>query len=367
MAAQEDYVHDRGRFVSRSQVFKWLHELLDLDITKVEDLHTGAPHCQVFDLLYPDLVPMNLVDFNAKFNYQWKENWRILEKVMQKVDAGKHVPIADLMKGTAKDTLEFTQWVFHYFHTHKTEELTSNYKPAQRRKMCKGSRRLTSRKFKRISSTGYVPRGTSRKSDVSAADGSHPDAVDKVRSASARFVQGIDVKAVSPGLLRRASTSSFDSKSPGSGRPALNRRATSSGRLMRAQTLRSSGGKGKRRAAAGSMRSSSRLSGKVSDEPVLVPLQTDEDMKQVMGSAADAVPAEQKDETGPDMKRVGRAARRASMTKMVGMVAKLSNEKDEYKDKVQQVRELLGSSTGQGLDPAIQEKLKAILSASEAT
>lgn len=51
---------------SRSELLSWLNDLLGANITKIEQLGTGAVYCQLLDLLYPGKVQLAKVNTKAK-------------------------------------------------------------------------------------------------------------------------------------------------------------------------------------------------------------------------------------------------------------------------------------------------------------
>lgn len=52
--------------LSRSELLSWLNDLLGANVTKIEQLGTGAVYCQLLDLLYPGKVQLAKVNTKAK-------------------------------------------------------------------------------------------------------------------------------------------------------------------------------------------------------------------------------------------------------------------------------------------------------------
>ncbi len=46
---------------------------------KVEQCATGAVYCQVIDAIYPGSVQMNKVNWQAKHDYEYAYNYKILQ------------------------------------------------------------------------------------------------------------------------------------------------------------------------------------------------------------------------------------------------------------------------------------------------
>jgi len=102
-------------FVGRVELLNWLNDLLKLDYTKVEQACTGAAHCQIMDAIYPGKVPLSKVKFDAKHEYEWVNNFKVLQNVFDKQGLDKHIDVQKLVKGKYQDNLEFFQWIKRYF------------------------------------------------------------------------------------------------------------------------------------------------------------------------------------------------------------------------------------------------------------
>ncbi|CAO0797840.1 unnamed protein product [Mucor circinelloides] len=68
---------------SRTELLAWLNDLLQTRYTKVEQAGTGAAYCQIFDSIYGD-VPVSKVKFEAKLEYEYVGNYKILQNVFKK-------------------------------------------------------------------------------------------------------------------------------------------------------------------------------------------------------------------------------------------------------------------------------------------
>ena len=55
--------------MSRGELLNWINDLLKTNLTKIEQLGTGAIYCQLIDVQYPAKVPMTKVNWKAKFDY----------------------------------------------------------------------------------------------------------------------------------------------------------------------------------------------------------------------------------------------------------------------------------------------------------
>ena len=52
--------------MSRAELISWLNELLNTNLTKIEQLGSGVAYCYLIDLLYPGKIPINRVNAKAK-------------------------------------------------------------------------------------------------------------------------------------------------------------------------------------------------------------------------------------------------------------------------------------------------------------
>ncbi|KAJ9192036.1 hypothetical protein DTO166G4_5219 [Paecilomyces variotii] len=94
---------------SRQELLAWLNNLLQLNITKIEQCGTGAALCQVFDSIYLD-VPMSRVKFNVNTEYAYIQNFKVLQNVFLRHQIDRPIPVEQLVKCRMQDNLEFLQW-----------------------------------------------------------------------------------------------------------------------------------------------------------------------------------------------------------------------------------------------------------------
>ncbi|KAJ3179257.1 hypothetical protein HDU85_004948 [Gaertneriomyces sp. JEL0708] len=100
---------------SRTELLAWLNDLLQLGYTKVEQCGTGAAHCQIMDSIFRD-VPLTKVKFDAKHEYEYVQNFKVLQGVFDKHKIEQAIPVERLIKCKFQDNLEFLQWVKKYWH-----------------------------------------------------------------------------------------------------------------------------------------------------------------------------------------------------------------------------------------------------------
>ncbi|KAK2465796.1 hypothetical protein APHAL10511_002340 [Amanita phalloides] len=98
----------------RSDLLAWLNELLQINYTKIEQCGTGAAYCQVLDSIYGD-IPMNRVKFNAKHEYEFIANFKVMQNVFKSKKIEKPIPVEKLVKCKMQDNLEFLQWMKRFW------------------------------------------------------------------------------------------------------------------------------------------------------------------------------------------------------------------------------------------------------------
>jgi len=99
---------------SRQELLAWLNNLLQLNVTKVEQCGTGAALCQVYDSIFMD-VPMARVKFNVNTEYAYIQNFKILQNSFTRHHVERTVPVEALIKCKMQDNLEFLQWTKRYW------------------------------------------------------------------------------------------------------------------------------------------------------------------------------------------------------------------------------------------------------------
>ncbi|KAL1924021.1 uncharacterized protein VTP21DRAFT_7056 [Calcarisporiella thermophila] len=99
---------------SRTELLQWLNNLLQLNYSKIEQCGTGAAYCQIIDSIYGDL-PMNKIKFTTKHEYEFLDNFKVLQRAFDKHKIDKPIPIDRLVKCKMQDNLEFLQWIKRYW------------------------------------------------------------------------------------------------------------------------------------------------------------------------------------------------------------------------------------------------------------
>ena len=131
-------------FVGRKEIIDFINNTLELRLTKVEDTASGAVACQLLDIMYPNTVPMNKVDWSAKQSTEFLHNYKILQTCFTKLRIDRHVDVDRLITAKYMDNLEFMQWFKRYFELQVTDK--GDYDCRARRALGKGGAAIASLK-----------------------------------------------------------------------------------------------------------------------------------------------------------------------------------------------------------------------------
>lgn len=67
------------------------------------------------DAIYPGTFPIGKVNWQAKHEYEFVNNFKILQKAFDKNGITRHIEVEKLVKAKYQDNLEFMQWLKRYF------------------------------------------------------------------------------------------------------------------------------------------------------------------------------------------------------------------------------------------------------------
>ena len=67
------------------------------------------------DCLYPNTFPFSKVKWNAKHEYEFVENYKILQAAFDKNGVKRYIDVNKLKNAKYQDNLEFCQWLKAYF------------------------------------------------------------------------------------------------------------------------------------------------------------------------------------------------------------------------------------------------------------
>ncbi|KAI9325920.1 calponin homology domain-containing protein [Zopfochytrium polystomum] len=102
---------------SRTELLAWLNDLSKLNYTKIEQCGKGVAHCVIMDSIFRD-VPLAKCKFDAKHEYEFVGNFKILQAVFDKHKIDNDIPVERLVKCRFQDNIEFLQMVKKYWDQH---------------------------------------------------------------------------------------------------------------------------------------------------------------------------------------------------------------------------------------------------------
>ncbi len=132
---------DGAYFTSRKDILDFFNSLLSMNLAKIEQTATGAVACQLMDYMFPGSVPMKRVNWGARSEFQYIENYKLLQAAFTKQHVQKHVDVDRLIRAKYQDNLEFCQWLKAFFE-HAASAMREDYDAVARRSMGKGGKSL---------------------------------------------------------------------------------------------------------------------------------------------------------------------------------------------------------------------------------
>lgn len=164
---------------------EWINETLDLNIQKVEQTCNGAIAVQLLDIMYPGKIPMSKLNWGAKKDHEYVNNYKLLQTCFTKFKIDRHIDVDRLVKGKYQDNLEFMQW-FKRFYEMTVTETPSDYDAAGQRAKGKGGAAYnTAMSGKGAPTVAKVTATTSKRVTTSTAASKRPvSSTAPVRSSS---------------------------------------------------------------------------------------------------------------------------------------------------------------------------------------
>lgn len=168
---------DAAYFTSRKDILDWLNTTLELNLTKIEQTASGAVACQVIEYVFPGSIPMHRVDWEAKSDYEFIQNYKLLQAAFTKHRVQRHVDVDKLIRAKYQDNLEFMQWLKAFFDQ-TAPRFRESYDPVAVRAKGKGGKAANQIFRKNASQFGSKLLPTDRSS-------SHHHAVHKATTTAA--------------------------------------------------------------------------------------------------------------------------------------------------------------------------------------
>jgi microtubule-associated protein, RP/EB family len=129
---------DAAYFTGRKELLDFFNELLVLNLAKIEQTASGAVACQLTDYIYPGSIPMARVNWEAKSEYEYVQNYKLLQVAFKNHNVQRYVDIPKLIKAKYQDNLEFCQWLKAFFD--QSGSFRENYDPVAARAKGKGAK-----------------------------------------------------------------------------------------------------------------------------------------------------------------------------------------------------------------------------------
>nr|CAA67697.1 unnamed protein product [Botryllus schlosseri] len=149
--------------LSRHDLLGWVNRSLDLNLTKVEQLCSGAVYCQFMHMLFDTKINIRKVKWESKLEHEYISNFKILQECFKRVSVDKNVPVERLVKGRFQDNFEFVQWFKKFFDANYKEEC-ADYDPVAVR----GGVGLGASDFKKPGMRSSAPAMSTKKSAPSS-------------------------------------------------------------------------------------------------------------------------------------------------------------------------------------------------------
>uniref|UniRef100_A0A0P4ZTW7 Putative Microtubule-associated protein RP/EB family member n=1 Tax=Daphnia magna TaxID=35525 RepID=A0A0P4ZTW7_9CRUS len=101
--------------LSRHDMLAWVNDCLMSNLTKIEEMCTGAAYCQFMDMLFPGSMMVKKVKYKTNLEHEYIQNFKLLQGSFKKMNVDKIIPIDKLVKGRFQDNFEFVQWFKKFF------------------------------------------------------------------------------------------------------------------------------------------------------------------------------------------------------------------------------------------------------------
>ena len=123
---------NKAYFASKSELLNWASKLLDLELTSLEQLETGAIFCQLLDACHPGSVRLNKLNWKANNETDYISNFKIFQQGLITNNINKPIDINRLIKGKQYDLNELLQWIYGYYLSIK-DSITEVYNAKKKR------------------------------------------------------------------------------------------------------------------------------------------------------------------------------------------------------------------------------------------
>jgi len=130
---------DGAYFVGRKDLLDFFNNLLDLNLAKIEQTASGAVACQLTELIFPNSIPMQKVNWEARSDFEFVQNYKLLQAAFNKHRVQRHVDVDKLIRAKYQDNLEFCQWLKAFYD--QSGVFREDYDPVAVRARGKGGKK----------------------------------------------------------------------------------------------------------------------------------------------------------------------------------------------------------------------------------
>jgi len=150
---------DNAYFVGRNELLSFFNDLLDLQLTKIEQTATGAVACQMTEYIFPGSIPMSRINWEARSDYEFVVNYKLLQAAFSKNNVQRFVDVPKLIRAKYQDNLEFCQWLKAFYD--QSGAYREGYDAVAARAKGKGGKKYNNSMNKgSIKSASYKPKSS---------------------------------------------------------------------------------------------------------------------------------------------------------------------------------------------------------------
>lgn len=84
-------------FTNRFEIIEWINSILDIEMTKIEQLGSGNIYCHILDAAYPSKVPLHKVKWNAYLEIDFIYNFKILQDSFERLGIDKNIEVKSIL------------------------------------------------------------------------------------------------------------------------------------------------------------------------------------------------------------------------------------------------------------------------------
>jgi len=161
---------DKAYFTGRKELLDFFNDLLELNLTKIEETASGAVACQITDYIYPGSIPMSRINWDARSDYEFVQNYKLLQAAFKKYKIERYVDVEKLVKAKYQDNLEFCQWLKAFFD--QSGAFREDYNPVAARSRGKGGKKVNQARNKMTGSVRTNTRPETKRPTGTASSGS---------------------------------------------------------------------------------------------------------------------------------------------------------------------------------------------------